>query len=143
MMMNKSKYTLVLIWLITLSVNCFCQVNSIPNKTTKKPILIDAEAAFKGGISAWNKYVEKNFIQKLDSTCTEFANSKVSASFFVEKDGKLTNINILNPDIKRNKIEVAYQKLLENCPSWIPAIKNNNYVRSKVIKSITICLTEE
>lgn len=109
-----------------------------PKDTVYKTV--DLPAEFPGGNAAWNKYLERNFNTQLDSIQIS---STLTASFIVHKDGKLSDITILNPKTYRSKIEAAYIKLLKEGPNWIAAKKNDRNVASRVSWSITICLNEE
>lgn len=101
----------------------------------EEPIAIQLNkmASPKDGIKGfYNNYV-KNF------NYSNFKNTKeikMRATFFVEKDGSLTNIKIVEsnePSLNREAIRV-----IESLPNWNPAIENGVPVRSTFSLPITL-----
>lgn len=85
-------------------------------------------ARFSGGTSAWLNYME-NFLQK-DSAILEqdpkSVNNRCLAKFTVQKDGSITDIEILtNTESELAKISV---ELLKHSPKWESAIENGKPV---------------
>jgi len=80
--------------------------------------------SFPGGDDAFHEFLSKN-LKWPDSTNIHGA---VTVGFFVEKDGKLTNIHVVK------KLSPAYDKeairLMSVSPKWIPAMQLNKLIRS-------------
>jgi hypothetical protein len=90
------------------------------------------EPTFPGGISEFYKFFAKNF--KIPSNFK--SKDKIIASFFVEKDGSLTNIEIKKDLGFGSKEEVI--RVLKSSPKWIPATNNNKTVRYQYVLPILI-----
>ena len=56
----------------------------------------------------------------------------VYVSFVVEKDGDLSNFEILKGSTRSNDLRKEALRVVKLSPNWKPAIKNGEYVRSKV-----------
>lgn len=95
----------------------------------------DVEAQFPGGAVELQRYVVNN-IQYPDSVGTE-PPSKIYCSFVVEKDGTLTDIQIMRPN---DPIwDAFYVELIQGMPKWTPAEVNGKAVRSRCRLPIIIC----
>lgn len=78
---------------------------------------------FPGGMSAFGQYVSKEF--KIPSELNQSGN--ILASFVVETDGNLSNINIIR-DLGFGTGEETL-RLLRNSPKWSPGMQNGKPVR--------------
>ena len=111
------------------------------NKTEKLEVVaIGKEAdlkepAFPDGISEFYKFVSKNFKIPNDFK----GKGKIFASFIIEKDGSLTNIDI-KKDLGSGTKEEAI-RVLKSSPKWIPAKVNNETVRYQYV--LPIQMTKE
>ena len=79
-----------------------------------------------GGIEAFYKFVGKNF-QYPKAAQEAQVEGMVLLQFIVEKDGSLTNINLLR-DIGHGTGEEAI-RMLKTAPKWKPGIQNGRTVR--------------
>jgi beta-lactamase regulating signal transducer with metallopeptidase domain len=93
--------------------------------TKKDPIIETTQPEFPGGIVAFYKFIATNF-----KVPTELKGSgKVFLTFMVEKDGTLSEFEILK-DIGFNTGEEVI-RVLKLSPKWIPGQQNNETVRVK------------
>ncbi len=90
------------------------------------------EPSFPGGLSEFYKFIAQNF--KMPKNFK--SNEKLIASFIVEKDGSLTNIDV-KKDLGSGTKEEAI-RVLKNSPKWIPAKIKNETVRYQYVLPIKI-----
>ena len=90
---------------------------------------------FPGGMQRFREYI----ISKLDSLSSCFAASelKMDFKFAIEKDGKLTDIQILDDGGYSEVAEMAV-KALSSSPRWTPASVEGKPVRMEIPFPITI-----
>jgi len=99
--------------------------------------LVDERAQFVGGDIALMEWLNENIMFP-----PEFAEhgiqGKVFVKFVIEKDGSITNSEIVrgvHPAMDREAI-----RLVKSMPKWEPAIKNEKIVRSYFILPVTFVL---
>jgi hypothetical protein len=93
--------------------------------TKNPPIIETTQPEFPGGITAFYKFIATNF-----KVPTELKGSgKVFLTFMVEKDGSLSEFEILK-DIGFGTAEEVI-RVLKLSPKWIPGKQNNETVRVK------------
>lgn len=85
----------------------------------------------KNGMKKFNDFFVKNYAV---SNKNDRYQGKIL--FVVEKDGSLTNFNILENDSKGDAEEVI--KVLETAPNWFPGKKKNHIVRSTYILTLPL-----
>ena len=93
---------------------------------------VDEKPDFKGGIEKFYKYVAKNF--KLPDE--EGLDAKIIVEFVIEKDGSITNVNVIQ-DVGFGSAEETI-RFLNDCPKWLPGKKNGEIVRTLYRFPITI-----
>lgn len=81
---------------------------------------------FKGGMEAFYQYVADNYNYP-EAAVENGVKGRMILQFVVEKDGSLTNIEVLR-DLKYGTGEEAI-RMLKNSPKWEPAIQNGRPVR--------------
>jgi protein TonB len=98
----------------------------------------DTTAEFPGGQIEWMKWLTNQEMlhaeEFVDGTC-----SKIYFQFIVEKDGSITHEKSLNTCFLSQQMAVV---LMQNCPTWRPAIHHSVKVRSRVTLPITICFSD-
>jgi periplasmic protein TonB len=109
------------------------------NKTSPDSLEIidfpDEQAEYPGGMEAFNKFILSS-LQLADSILHEGPFSKVYARFIVERDGSISNVEILrgvHPAIDRE-----VKRVLRAMPAWKPAKFNGKKVRSRFTVPIRI-----
>ncbi len=98
------------------------------------PALLDEQPEFPGGMAKFYEYVGKNFEKP---TIDDIASVRVNVSFVIEKDGSMTDIQVLrNPGYGLDKEAVRVLKALKT--KWKPGVKNGKYVRTQYTLPIKI-----
>jgi TonB family protein len=104
------KHIIIYLFLLSLSTITYAQNATAPS--------------FPGGDKAFHEFLSKN-LKWPDSSNVH---GVVTVVFYVEKDGKLTNIRVAK------KLSPAYDKealrLMSISPKWIPATQQNKLIRS-------------
>lgn len=98
---------------------------------------VDQEAEFPGGVAAMMAWLQKNLVYPTDAIEHSLTDSRTYISFIVESNGTLSQI-IINSKCESCKKSIL--TLMQNSPNWIPAVLNGNYVRSRFILPLNICL---
>lgn len=83
------------------------------------------------GMKKFNKFFTKNYSA---SEKPKTSDEKTSVLFVVEKDGSLTNFNLIHGTSRVNEEEVI--RVLKKSPKWIPGKYKNRIVRSTYIFEI-------
>lgn len=97
-----------------------CSLQKINDDANKKNVV---KPEFPGGLNKLYSFIKKNYrIPKAQNL-----KGKVYTTFFIEKDGSLTNIIILR-DIGYGTGEEAI-RVLKKSPKWIPATQNGKKIR--------------
>jgi hypothetical protein len=85
---------------------------------------IDIKPEFPGGITEFDKFIEKNFkIPNNNSTLK----GKIYVVFVVEKDGSLSDIKVLRDIGFETGAEAI--RVLKTSPKWEPGKKDNKLIR--------------
>ena len=95
-------------------------------------IIPDENAEFPGGEDALHDFIEKNL--RFPDAARDNVSGKVYAKFVVEKDGSISNIQIIRNIGYGCGEEVV--RLVESMPKWIPAKVRGYVVRSQFILPI-------
>ena len=149
MMMNKNKspkqqlakYLIVLpLFILLLTVNSVYAQNKEPAKTTISPqdttkkiaqtdeifIVVEKAPQFPGGHEALMKYLVEN-LNYPEQAQKERKQGRVICNFIVEKDGSISNVNIvqgIDPVLDKEAI-----RCIESMPKWIPGEQRGQIVR--------------
>lgn len=105
---------LLLLLTFTITLSAFSQ--KVTKKDTAKIYsmeAVDQKPEFLGGTEKFVSYVKKNFVE------AGFQNgllSKVSTVFIVEKDGSLSDIEVLNAP--NDAVKEALTKIISTAPKW-------------------------
>ncbi|SFB04444.1 protein TonB [Flavobacterium swingsii] len=101
---------------------------------------IEVQPGYPGGMDKFGGFIKKNFntediASKLNSDLT----GKVIVKFVVEKDGTLTDIQVIR-DLGYGTKEEAI-RVLRKGPKWTPGIQNGKPVRTNFILPINLTIT--
>lgn len=97
-----------------------CSLQKINDDANKKNVV---KPEFPGGINELYSFIRKNYkIPKVQNL-----KGRVYVTFYIEKDGSLTNIIILR-DIGYGTGEEAI-RVLKKSPKWLPATQNGKKIR--------------
>lgn len=110
-----------------------------PNKIFEK---VEIEASFKGGESAWRKYLERNLNPNapVDNGAPE-GTYTVYVQFVVSKDGSISDVKALTNHGYGMEKEAV--KVIQKGPAWVPAIQNGRSVNAYRKQPITFRVTSE
>lgn len=110
-----------------------------PNKIFEK---VEIEASFKGGESAWRKYLERNLNANVpvDNGAPE-GTYTVYVQFVVSKDGSISDVKALTNHGYGMEKEAV--KVIQKGPAWTPAIQNGRSVNAYRKQPITFRVTSE
>ncbi|WP_433831990.1 energy transducer TonB [Flavobacterium anhuiense] len=92
-----------------------------------KPMEVDVRPDYVGGIAKFHSFLKKNYIVPKDPDSDDPLLGGVFTKFIIEKDGRVSNIEILR--------DIGYgtgkelERVLKLSPNWIPATKDGNPVR--------------
>lgn len=125
-MKNLLKILVLLVTNLTFAQDAEVVSNENPENTEKiyKIEEVTTKPAFPGGIEFFYAFVEKNFVVPDQKGLI----GKVFVAFVVEKDGTLTNFNVLRDAGFGTGKEAI--RVMELSPKWSPAIKDGKTVRS-------------
>jgi len=87
----------------------------------------DVEAKFKGGESAMQKWMQQNVVYP-EMSIEMGEQGKVYLKFVVEKDGKISNVEVIK-GVSRELDDEA-KRLVRAMPGWKPAKSKGKKVRS-------------
>lgn len=100
--------------------------------STKRVITIDStmkieiESEFPGGTAGWYRYLNNSLVYP-PKAFRKGIQGEVVAMFIVEKDGSLSNIEIVSGP---KELWPAVLDVLNQSPRWVPAIQNGKKVKS-------------
>jgi len=92
----------------------------------------------QGGMAGFGKYIQQNYRVPEAAASSGNSGGRVTVSFVVEKDGKLTDIKVLR-DLGYGTGEEA-KRVLAKMPPWKPGIQNGRPVRVAYTLPIAISL---
>lgn len=111
--------------------------NSFPRPSKEEPLLApEVMPSFRGGdMNNFMSWLNSNLVFPEKAEKKYFIQGKVLASFVIEKNGRLTNIEILSStDILFSK-EVI--RVLKNSPQWSPGTVDDKPVRTGLTVPVT------
>lgn len=110
-----------------------------PDNEVKNIAMLEKLPEFPGGMEAWSKFLSKN-IHYPEQAASNNIFGRVFMSFIVEKDGKITHVELLR-GIGFGCDEEA-TRVLKIAPSWKPGIQNGRAVRVKYTMPINFTIQE-
>lgn len=131
------KLKTLLILFFTAAISCQVQAQNQEDTTVFKWYLVQEKASFPGGDSLLDQYIFKNL--KIPDVAYDSASSgTILVTFVVEKDGSLTNVEIVSKRKLGFGIEEAVLKLFRDMPKWNPAIQRDGPARMAFTKPIRL-----
>jgi len=134
--------------ILTLS---FLMINATKAQTatdTASAKSVMMQATFPGGAEGWTKYLQQhlraevgaeNLKVKRHHTVTQ----TVTVSFLVNKNGKISEVKVANPDEVHPKLAEEAVRVIKQGPDWIPATINGNPVVYRQKQNISFAVTAE
>ena len=105
----------------------------------KMPCILETSPQFPGGHIAMVEYLSKN-IKFPKSKEKENVQTRVVASFTVDKDGSITDAKIVRSQGEAFDNEAL--RVINGMPKWIPGMRNGKPVRMKYALPITFSTTD-
>lgn len=109
------------------SLSSTAQTDSLARRAkTDTTLTVELESTFPGGARGWNAFLSRTLVYP-PKAVRKNIQGQVMAQFIVEKDGSLSNIEIISgPKELRN----AVLDVLKQSPNWKPALQNGKKVKS-------------
>ena len=101
---------------------------------------IEVQPGYPGGMEKFYGFIKKNYdIESIRDKLDRDLNGKVFVKFVVEKDGSLTDIQVIR-DLGYGTKEEAI-RVLRKVPKWTPGIQNGKPVRASFSLPINLSIT--
>lgn len=97
-------------------------------------VAVEKQPEFPGGAKQIAVYFAKN----LKSTHLIKSDLKAMASFIVNKDGSLTEVELLRMSVENEQLKEEIRQILLNSPKWKPGMQNGKTVRVKYTLPINL-----
>jgi periplasmic protein TonB len=138
----KKIFTLALIFL---SLHSFAQkdsVSALEIDTDKEFKTVQIEAQFPGGTKGWINYLQTNLKAELGAKYLnpkkgETIRQTVIIAFLVDKEGKISEVEVINPDEVHKKLAAESVRVIKEGPNWKPAVQDGKKVMYRQKQSIT------
>ena len=138
----KKIFTLALIFL---SLHSFAQKDSVSTleiDTDKEFKTVQIEAQFAGGVKGWINYLQANLKAELGAKYLkpkrgETITQTVIVAFLVDKEGTISEVEVLNPDEVHKKLVAESVRVIKEGPNWKPAVQDGKKVVYRQKQSIT------
>lgn len=145
--MNYLKYIFITVVIILLALGCATTKNNDSLSTANNEestaeipeffednndsisLFPDKEASFPGGVDAMVKYISKN-VKYPNKAIKNNDQGKVFVQFVVEKNGKISNIEVLRGVSK--ELDKEAMRVVRKMPKWFPAELDGKPVRSRM-----------
>lgn len=114
------------------------KAQSVSDNTTKSFADVEVLPSPQGGMAGFGKYVADNYKVPAAAAKSKSDGGRITVSFIVEKDGKLSDIKVLR-DLGYGTGEEAV-RILKNMPPWRPGMQNGKPVRVAYTLPIAVSL---
>lgn len=94
---------------------------------------------FPGGMEGWSKFLSKN-LRYPEQASSEGISGRVLMSFTIEKDGRITDIQVTRP--AGHSFDEEAKRVLKMAPQWKPGIQNGKAVRVRYTIPINFTIQE-
>jgi hypothetical protein len=98
---------------------------------------VDEDAEYPGGFVKMMKFIQENIVYPDGILLSSPDIGRIRVKFIVEKNGTLSQIEVLNENSELRKI---YHDVFVKMPPWKPAKLNGIIVRQQFFLPINICL---
>ena len=120
--------------------------NGTDNGTANKPDngvktvgMLEKSPEFPGGMEGWSKFLSKN-LRYPEQASQAGVSGRVLVSFIVEKDGHITDIQVLKA--AGYGFDEEAKRVLKMAPMWKPGIQNGQAVRVRYTIPINFTISE-
>jgi protein TonB len=97
---------------------------------------VDEDAEYPGGLVAMMKFIQENLVYPDYNSIDISEFGRIRVYFTVEKDGSLSEIEVLN---KNPKIKKLHEDVFAKMPPWKPAKLNGIVVRQRFFIPVHFC----
>lgn len=100
----------------------------------------DREASFPGGVSAWQKFLQKNLYFPSQYKFVNGDEAVVMVRFAVDEDGSVSEPTVtipFHPDFDKIALDV-----IKRSPKWLPAISHNRKIKEYHSQPVTFAQQE-
>ena len=104
------------------------QKTVVAQKEQKVFDIVEQMPEYPGGMEALFKYLSEN-VKYPEDAKKQKIEGRVLASFVVETDGSITNVEVVKPAFPSLDAEAV--RVLSSMPNWIPGKQNGEVVRVK------------
>lgn len=104
-------------------------------------LTVQIEAQYPGGMSAWQRYLNKTFKYPEAAVESQIAGA-VIVQFVVDKEGNVTDVEAISGPEKGGLREEAV-RVIKKSGKWTPAIQNGRQVKSYKRQPVVFVLPEE
>jgi protein TonB len=125
---------------ILTSLSVISQESPLPAESISSVIdTVDVEAEFPGGVAAMNRWISEN-VNYPEEAIEMGEMGRVYVQFVVERDGTISNVNIVRGVSKSLDDEV--RRLIKSMPIWIPGMAEGKAVRTRCTLPVNFTLSE-
>ena len=121
-----------LILMSMMAVFCLTTVSAqktvVAQKNQKVFDIVEQMPEYPGGMEALFQYLSQN-VKYPEDAKKQKIEGRVLASFVVETDGSITNVEVVKPAFPSLDAEAV--RVLSSMPNWIPGKQNGEVVRVK------------
>lgn len=110
-----------------------------PDNSIKNTAMVEKLPEFPGGMEAWAKFLSKN-MRYPEQAANDGVSGRVYMSFIVEKDGKITDIQVSRA--AGHGFDEEAKRVLKMAPQWKPGIQNGKPVRVRYTIPINFTIQE-
>jgi protein TonB len=89
-------------------------------------MMVEVESEFPGGLRGWNAFLSSTLVYP-KKAIRKNIQGQVIARFIIEKDGSLSNVEIISGP---KELWPAVLDVLKQSPNWRPAVQNGKKVKS-------------
>ncbi|RYE10034.1 MAG: energy transducer TonB [Sphingobacteriaceae bacterium] len=110
-----------------------------PDNGVRNTGMVEKLPEFPGGMDAWVKFLSKN-LRYPEQAASDGVSGRVYMSFIVEKDGKITDIQVSRA--AGHGFDEEAKRVLKMAPTWKPGIQNGKPVRVRYTIPINFTIQE-
>ncbi|MVN23137.1 energy transducer TonB [Mucilaginibacter arboris] len=110
-----------------------------PDNGVKPITMLEKLPEFPGGMDAWTKFLSKN-LRYPEQASSAGVSGRVYMSFIVEKDGRITDIQVLRA--AGYGFDEEAKRVLKMAPQWNPGIQNGRPVRVRYTIPINFTISD-
>lgn len=135
-------FVLALIFSINVSNSKAAAINKSLIDTTRGPVLnkVERQPEFPGGLQAFGVFLGNNIKYPADDAKNKVS-GRVICKFVVERDGSLTNIEVVRSPTEAMGKEAV--RVLSLSPKWKPGYQGGKLVRVSYVVPIAFSLGKE